>query len=373
MTRHAKNSTAGTVYTYHERKKDSEQCGYGLKKERLTAASVKEFDCCNMTLQPCQHPMITEDGYLYDKEAIIEYILHEKERIKQDQNQQNRLKLKRLKEKESEKNQKKVEKVEKFIETNKNLFFQKDNDQRTNTLIDNIDIAEKMFGKQRHLNKSLNSINIDESQSIEERSSDVTCTVRSMPKYYRDGEDLGSEKLLKEANWQDTKTTSEKPLSNMKGKYSNQLPSFWLPSMLRDADKDPVNDVELSKKIDKHVRCPMSGKKIKLSRLIEVKFEECPLDEKEKKKSLIGRKHRYRCALTKDILTNKHKCCVLRSSGHVILYSAYENLIKKSGKNPFDGKKLTESDVIIMKEGSIGYAKNTKDLFAEKKNISLHV
>ena len=41
MTRHAKNCTAGAVYTYNERKKDTKQSGYGSKDVRLGKDSIK--------------------------------------------------------------------------------------------------------------------------------------------------------------------------------------------------------------------------------------------------------------------------------------------------------------------------------------------
>lgn len=78
MTRHAKNCTAGTVYTYHERQKDTKKSGYGSKAVRLGKDSVKDFDCCSLTLQPCREPVITPDGFLYDREAILECLLHQK-------------------------------------------------------------------------------------------------------------------------------------------------------------------------------------------------------------------------------------------------------------------------------------------------------
>lgn len=81
MTRHGKNCTAGAVYTYHERKKDTEQSGFGSKNVRLGKDSVKDFDCCCLTLQPCREPVITPDGYLYDKEAILESLLHQKKEV----------------------------------------------------------------------------------------------------------------------------------------------------------------------------------------------------------------------------------------------------------------------------------------------------
>ncbi|XP_037087319.1 nitric oxide synthase-interacting protein-like [Pollicipes pollicipes] len=78
MTRHGKNCTAGMVYTYQERKKDARQSGYGTDQIRTSKDSVKDFDCCCLTLQPCRDPVITPDGYLYDKEAILEYIITKK-------------------------------------------------------------------------------------------------------------------------------------------------------------------------------------------------------------------------------------------------------------------------------------------------------
>ena len=78
MTRHARNCTAGAVYTYHEKKKDAAASGYGTNTQRVGKDSVKDFDCCCLTLQPCRNPVITKDGYLFDKEAILEYVLTKK-------------------------------------------------------------------------------------------------------------------------------------------------------------------------------------------------------------------------------------------------------------------------------------------------------
>lgn len=81
MTRHARNSTAGAVFTYHERKKATESSGWGSQAMRFGKDSMREFDCCCLTLQPCKNPVITQDGYLYDKEAILEFIIHQKKTI----------------------------------------------------------------------------------------------------------------------------------------------------------------------------------------------------------------------------------------------------------------------------------------------------
>lgn len=78
MTRHARNCTAGAVYTYNEKKKDAQESGYGTNSQRIGKDSVKSFDCCSLTLQPCRNPVVTKDGYLFDKEAILQYIITKK-------------------------------------------------------------------------------------------------------------------------------------------------------------------------------------------------------------------------------------------------------------------------------------------------------
>uniref|UniRef100_A0A7N6A3L0 Nitric oxide synthase-interacting protein n=1 Tax=Anabas testudineus TaxID=64144 RepID=A0A7N6A3L0_ANATE len=59
MTRHGKNCTAGAVYTYHEKKKDTVASGYGTQSIRLGKDAIKDFDCCCLSLQPCQIPVVT--------------------------------------------------------------------------------------------------------------------------------------------------------------------------------------------------------------------------------------------------------------------------------------------------------------------------
>ncbi|CAI5790049.1 nitric oxide synthase-interacting protein [Podarcis muralis] len=101
MTRHGKNCTAGAVYTYHEKKKDTAASGYGTQNVRLSKDAVKDFDCCCLSLQPCKDPVVTPDGYLYEKEAILEYILHQKKEI-----------ARQMKAYEKQKNEKKTELAE---------------------------------------------------------------------------------------------------------------------------------------------------------------------------------------------------------------------------------------------------------------------
>lgn len=142
MTRHARNSTAGSVYTYHEKKRDAKVSGYGSHSERLSKDSIKEFDCCSLTLQPCRNPVVryntipllmyiliqkiqtkfsnnfvthSTDGYLFDKEAVLEYYIAKKKEIARNLKEYE----KQNKREENEKNELKAaahrSQVEKFI------------------------------------------------------------------------------------------------------------------------------------------------------------------------------------------------------------------------------------------------------------------
>ncbi|KAM4717748.1 nitric oxide synthase-interacting protein isoform 2-T2 [Anableps anableps] len=124
MTRHGKNCTAGAVYTYHEKRKDTAASGYGTQSVRLGKDAIKDFDCCCLSLQPCQDPVVTPDGYLYEKQAILEYILHQKtetaKKMKAYEKQKQALKSTNQLESKSEERQK----VERF-KTSENSIVSK--------------------------------------------------------------------------------------------------------------------------------------------------------------------------------------------------------------------------------------------------------
>uniref|UniRef100_A0AAV2M5H5 Nitric oxide synthase-interacting protein n=1 Tax=Knipowitschia caucasica TaxID=637954 RepID=A0AAV2M5H5_KNICA len=114
MTRHGKNCTAGAVYTYHEKRKDTAASGYGTQSVRLGKDAIKDFDCCCLSLQPCTDPVVTPEGYLYDKQAILEYILHQKTQISKQMKAYEKQKQKLNKEEESSSKSQHNHKVEQF-------------------------------------------------------------------------------------------------------------------------------------------------------------------------------------------------------------------------------------------------------------------
>jgi len=106
MTRHGKNATAGAVYSYHERKKDTLEGNYGTQTATINRDSARNFDCCCLTLAPCKDPVSTPEGYVYEREAILTNLLTQKRKIGKAEKAYNK---QVAKEKEGVKDESKIE------------------------------------------------------------------------------------------------------------------------------------------------------------------------------------------------------------------------------------------------------------------------
>ncbi|XP_053195275.1 nitric oxide synthase-interacting protein [Scomber japonicus] len=208
MTRHGKNCTAGAVYTYHEKKKDTAASGYGTQSIRLGKDAIKDFDCCCLSLQPCQDPVLTPDGYLYEKQAILEYILHQK-----------------------------------------------------------TEIAKKMkaYEKQKQAQKSNSQLESksEERERVEKFKTRENSIVSKPINPFTSGQSKGSEKSRTDSSSAESSSAGS---SSAVPSSSQSLPSFWIPSLTPEAKPTML------KKPSKAVLCPMSGRPIKMNELIKVRF-----------------------------------------------------------------------------------------------------
>jgi nitric oxide synthase-interacting protein len=68
----------GAVFTYAERKENK----HGSRRLRLGNESIRSFDCCCLGLVPPRHPVVTSDGFLYDKQALLENLWSQRISIK---------------------------------------------------------------------------------------------------------------------------------------------------------------------------------------------------------------------------------------------------------------------------------------------------
>lgn len=78
MTRHSKNTTDGAVFTYYER----QTMKHGSIHMRIPGTALKEWDRCSLTLTQATNPVITPEGVLFEKEAILRELLRQKRESK---------------------------------------------------------------------------------------------------------------------------------------------------------------------------------------------------------------------------------------------------------------------------------------------------
>lgn len=73
-TRHAKNQCTQAHYSQAERRAD----GYGSQTARLGGESLQVFGTCCITLKPVVDPVVSKKGDLFSRDAIVEYLAHQK-------------------------------------------------------------------------------------------------------------------------------------------------------------------------------------------------------------------------------------------------------------------------------------------------------
>ncbi|XP_065189271.1 nitric oxide synthase-interacting protein-like [Sycon ciliatum] len=311
MTRHGRNSTANPVLSYHERKAASERSGYGSLKKRLGKDSIKEFDCCCLTLQPCKDPIITPEGYLYDREPILENLLHQKQAIS-----------KQLREFERQKEKLDAEEV---------LVANADQIARKKQFLD----AEQQITTKRvnpYAPAATDTVPVATVAATSATSSGAGTSEAARAPAAAGASATGASATGKSAN--------------SSSKDSKSLPSFWVPSLT------PQAKPTLIKKPDKHATCPMSGKTLRLKDLIAVHFKRINDDDDRPD---VAKKLRYRCEISGDELGNHVPCVVLRKSGVVLTLGCFEKTVRKDMVDPTTGDKLQEKDIIRIKGGT-GFA-----------------
>ncbi|EGO01162.1 hypothetical protein SERLA73DRAFT_179260 [Serpula lacrymans var. lacrymans S7.3] len=78
MTKHSKNNTASSVFSYAEKQKTN----YGTKRQRLGNESMRTFDACALCLQRAREPLACNHGHLFCKECVYTDLLTQKKDIK---------------------------------------------------------------------------------------------------------------------------------------------------------------------------------------------------------------------------------------------------------------------------------------------------
>lgn len=315
MTRHGRNATNSAVYSYAERQKDGSTSGYGSLKSRLGKDSLKGYDCCSLTLQPCRTPMVSPDGWLFDKEALLKYIIQKKQEYARKLKEYERQKDRDLKDLHELAAVEKQSALEKFEKAEKNI----------------------VYNKYKKVTKSLTEADKIAANSVTPARGSIS-SASSTP----------------------ARGTIESSGNNSGGvSTKGALPSFWIPMLTPQAETSKVE------KPDKTIYCPMSGKTLKFKDMIEVKFtllDKADADNDGQK--LIAKEERYKCPVTHDVLNNASPVAVLKPTGDVVTVECVEKIIRKDMIHPLTGQTLKEKDIILLQRGGTGYAATNDQLKA---------
>lgn len=82
MSRHSKNNTGSSIFTYGERQKLKELNEWGQVTSRIGADSQKKFEQCSLCLNKINNPVCCSKGHMFCKECIYENLLFQKKQNK---------------------------------------------------------------------------------------------------------------------------------------------------------------------------------------------------------------------------------------------------------------------------------------------------
>jgi len=312
MSRHAKNNTASSYFTYHERKK----LDYGTKQQRLGKDSLQRFDCCCLTLQPAVFPVVTPEGYLFSKEAIYENLLEQKKEysrtLKLWKEQQKRIALA-----EKEKEQEKVEKEVKKFESIENSILPVEHSKQKQLL----DALEQVEGPSNLKARKLREDALQ--QAMKEEQTDL-----------------------------DQKLTE----------HAKILRAFWVPGVHGGEETEHIP------KPSKKTLCPKSGKPLRAKQLVEVEFT--PL--KNVNEDDVDKVGKWMCPLCCTVLSNKTPLAVLKTSKKIMCKTCVTKFVLPEMKDPLNNLPVIPRDIIYLKSGGTGFAgkEGQESLVATKFDIA---
>lgn len=294
MSRHSRNNTANSVFTYAEKKMLDKD--YGVKKARIGQDSQRSFEQCHLCLNPFEEPMSCLAGHIFCKDCIMNNMLAQKKTISTKQD---------LFEKEKEK-----EEVREFLRKRR---------------AGERDTAE--FEKDAFELGGLNKVKAHQKEFL--MKSKFT---------EKDYEDLATKKIISEI--QDKKTLG---FDNFEMKKDLIQTSFWLAESNKERLQlleDTKKSLE-EKKPKANMVCPGDNKhQIRLKDFFPLRFEN----------------NQFTCFASKKQLKFQ-KMIGLRTCGHVYIKEYFEKCTKETPAC-LCGKKFLEGDIIDIKSAHSGFSEH---------------
>jgi nitric oxide synthase-interacting protein len=271
---------------------------------------VGNFDDCRLTLVSARDPVCTPEGVVFSKEAILEYLVHQKKDLK------------------------------KKLATYEDLKKKEDD----------AEAARRALEEQARVAafERVNQAGMSEARARELQA-----------------------RLVEEAGAAGPSNSSRAIVSggiNITSRKESvkEVKAFWGASKTPEAGPTPV---ALLDKPKDHTTCPITGKKLRLKDLVDLKFTR--VDGGEGADAAAGGEGRYMDPITKDVFTNRSRLVCLRTTGDVFLHETFKKLVEPEGT--YKGLKIHKGDAIELQRGGTGFAAHDKDQIEAKSHFTLGV
>lgn len=281
--------------------KERADAGYSVtKKDVLGSECFLPFGHCCLSLKAPKDPVATPDGHIYDREFILEYLLTRKLELQAEAKKYEDQESKKARKLDAEKQKESMQEILDFEKLDQGLLS---GDYRHKRALEKAD--EVVFGA-------------PDDDKAKRRKKGELLTVN---------------------------------------KAEFAASSFWASQNTQSAAPAPL------KKVDTTVKCPMSGKKLRVKDLIPVKFE--ITDQKMMDRG--GEKGVFCCAVSKHPITHQKAVCI-KPSGIVVMESVLKTMVYKDMVCPITGKKLKgKEDILTLVAGGTGFSHHNE---TEAKSFS---
>ncbi|KAH9973995.1 hypothetical protein BGW80DRAFT_1304702 [Lactifluus volemus] len=313
MTKHSKNNTASSIFSYAERKK----LEYGTKGQRLGNESMRRFDACALCLQRARDPVACQEGHLFCKECAYTDLLAQKKDIKRQKERLEALK----KEAEQEK------------------------------------VRAKEAARERVLAE------FEKGQLGLAAVAAVTTTGTEVQgrgtkrKFAFDS--TAAEKVAQEAEEAALRQIEREQAAALRSK----LPDFWLPSLTPTYTSSGPPSSLADVKLQTTCRGGNPPHPIVLKNLIPVNFSSQPgssrtlsqpTDDSASKSK--GEGNDVMCPSCQKGLSNSVRIYVMKPCSHVTCKTCTDTLVRPANQCVVCDKPLAEGDILELKREGTGYA-----------------
>ncbi|RDB17393.1 Nitric oxide synthase-interacting [Hypsizygus marmoreus] len=319
MTKHSKNNTASSIFSYAEYKR----LDYGTKRQRLGNESMRRFDACSLCLNSAREPVACNEGHLFCKECVYTDLLTQKKDI-----QRQKTKLEAMKQEvEEEKARAKEAARERVL-----LEFEKGQ----------LGLAAKpSFAGTKPGGEP------DEPRGTKRKFAFDSTTVETLAQE-------AEEAALREIEREQAEA------------LRNKLPDFWLPSLTPTYTSSGPPQSLMDVKVQTTCRGGDPAHSIALKHLMPVKFtyfnpgagasrsiESTPVEADQKAKK---EEAEPMCPSCKRRLSNSVLMFVMRPCAHVICKTCTDSLVRSAKQCIVCDKQLKEKDIVELKREGTGFA-----------------